>query len=236
MTTAPTITAAAAPATTWPEFATTYRRTVASYLEAIKVDRPEAQARANRAYGRAFDALLDYPVTTPGQLAEKVELIFLVEAAPEDLEKIEPALKRDTAAFVPVVRGRDRDLTHDLIAAGCRVEPGPVVKAWLDSEAAWVASVGTMRMDPTDDALDAEAAAWGALIRTEAPSLRALLMKFEAVLACHLHRAGSSLHSPEDVAELAAVVDCRGPAPLVAMWRDLQRLAGVLEPISPKGA
>lgn len=138
--------------------------------------------------------------------------------------------------FVPVGRSWGPDLTHDLIAAGCRVEPGPAVKAWLDREAAWVASVEAIRTDPTDDALDAEAAAWGDLIRTEAPSLRALLMKLEAVLACHLNGAGSSLHSLEAVAELAAVVDCRGPAPLVAMWRDLQRLAGVSEPISPPGA
>lgn len=239
MTKSPTTTTTNAPATTWAEFAATYRNAVASYLEAIKVDESEAQDRANQAYTRAFSALLAYPVTTPAQLAEKIDLVWLVEPSPADVEQIEQALKRDAAAaasFSPVGRGRGRDLTHDLISAGCRVEASPALRVWMEREAAWVESVAAMRADPTDEALDAEAATWGLMMETEAPSLRALLMKLEAVLACHLSEAGTSLRSPEAIAALADDCNCMGPGPLLAMWRDLQRLTGVSEPISPEGA
>lgn len=140
------------------------------------------------------------------------------------------------AAFMPARRGQSRDLSHDIIAAGGRLEPSPELAVWLERERAWLAAVEQISPAADDAALEAEAEAWTSLIRTDAPSLRALLMKLEAVLACHLTSVASSMHSPEDTAALASELDCTGPAPLVAIWRDLQRLVGVTEPLIPPNA
>lgn len=109
--------------------------------------------------------------------------------------------------------------------------------AWSEAQGWREAIDATPGAEGGDEADDVEAAIWGAVVyQTAAPDVAAVVYKIEMVLDALLEVPGASVHSPAAVAKLASDTAVNGTGPLVAIYRDLQRLAGVSSPVIPHGA